>query len=671
MSSTGPYSTQHVGVGASSGQNETPTEPTSHFILKNTKTKSIIVQTSHTKFAPKYGGGDLGPGDIVRIEIPSTGWFDPENSGLAFDFLIYTTSDITAGNLRGQWAPGTASGSWRWIRQKNGIQSIFNRVKLLMGTSNPIEDIHEYDILDKILLYATAPTDYVYNAGFILEGIHTGRDYWKQVMLNMFACSASTVVAGAGAVGVDQGHRYFVRPHIGLFRTGKFLPIGYMGMITLEFYLSQPNYCLIRSAGGSFVSGSNATPAAVVGAMGRNLYNEAGVNGTNFAMTSSSPNIDFKEATYRLKNVYWHCFFINPLEEFNNQVKTKLENGGTPIKIPTDVFRYHAKQVAGAWQGQQTVTIQERVASLKGVISVMINEGDRACPFRELTFHHNDIDEYRWRIAETYYPNQSVQCGNGGVEAYLEMQRTFGLTGDVFATNLINYENFRPSNMERYSLYEAFERKCPVEGTVHSDRFILAHNFEESLGQFSGVDLLRMNSDIELTYKLNRFTPAYANETAVGGPERMFAITPEQDWSVATGRKVLMPPPIADGLAVVGMSGGTGPWRFQINGGAIGDNLTGALTLLKNNLAVPLSMAAARMETNGFSSVVPCYMIGNQGNVNAIQDLTNANWEMVNIATHCANPGYYEWVFYTHFDQIVILETFGTVSVTTDIFNVI
>ena len=86
---------------------------------------------------------------------------------------------------------------------------------------------------------------------------------------------------------------------------------------------------------------------------------------------------------------------------------------------------------------------------------------------------------------------------------------------------------------------------------------------------------------------------------------------------------------------------------------------------------VALFSPAARMETNGFSSVVPCYMVGNQGNVNAIQDLTNANWEMVNIATHCANPGYYEWVFYTHFDQIVILETFGTVSVTTDIFNVI
>lgn len=392
MSHTGPYSSQVVGTGAGAAQNETPTAPTSHFVLKATKTKSIVVSVSHTKFAPKYGGGDLGPGDIVRIEIPSQGWFDTEDSGLSFDFVIYDNGEVTDAGKRGIWRPGTAGASWAWIRQKNGIQSIFNRVKLLMGTSNPIEDIHEYDILDKIMLYATAPTDYVYNSGFILEGLHDGRDYWKQVILNHWAFSESTVNDGT-VRSVDGPHRYFIRPHIGLFRTGKFLPIGYMGMITLEFYLNQPNYCLIRSVKG------RTAASGVVGALNgpRLNYYTTNVTNGNALSNSTTVNFDYPNATYRLKNVYWHCIFVNPLEEYNNGVRSKMESG-SPIKIPTDVFRYHAKQIANAWDGEQTVGVQERVASLKGIYAVMINEFDRACPFRELSFHHNDLDEYRWRI---------------------------------------------------------------------------------------------------------------------------------------------------------------------------------------------------------------------------------------------------------------------------------
>lgn len=667
--SSGQYSTQRVGTGAASNQNETPTAPTSHFVLKPSKTKSIVVSTSHTKFAPKYGGGDLGPGDIVRIEIPSTGWFDPENSGLCFDQLIYTASEPIDANLRGTWAPGTRASAWKWIRTKNGIQSIFNRVKLLMGTSNPIEDIHEYDILDKILLYATAPTDYVFNAGFTLEGIHSGRDYWKQVILNHWACSTKTVSPDAGVTnyGVDAGHRYFVRPHLGLFRTGKFLPIGYMGMITLEFYLSQPNNCLIRSVGGKF-----AIPAAgsgVAGAAGtlNNTLHVAAVANAAGQLTNSSAAVDFPNATYRLRNVYWHCFFVNPLEEYNNQVKQKME-AGTPIKIPTDVFRYHAKQIANAWDGQQTVTIQERVASLKSIYAVMINEGDRSCPFRELTFHHNDIDEYRWRIAETYYPNQSVQCGNGGVEPFLELQRAFGQVGDVFGTNLINWENYRPSSADLWNMYDIFRSKCVAEGTVHSDRFILAHNFEESLGQFSGVDLLRMNSDIELTYKLKRFPQAYDNTNTTGGPQRTVAITPEFDYTTANGRKVIIPPPGVDVFAnAENEFNGVGPWQFIPASNSVADSQA-LLTIVKT--AGLVSMAAGRSDVHGFSSLVPIYSSSADAGVGITLASQNAI-NLGNIATAAAAPSYYEFVFYTHYDQVVILETFGTVSVTTDIFNVL
>lgn len=501
---------QNQGMGTDGKSYSIPVTPSSQFVLKNQKTQSIIVTRTQGKFTPK-NQGVFKYGDIMRIEIPSTSWLNTEEFAISFQCEIKKSD----GTPMSPFFPSQKIlGSLHWIRMKNGIQSIFERIKLTAGSGNPLEDIQNYGLLNLMLLYGSAPKTWVDNIGFFLEGVHSGWNYKQQCIMNTWN--------HAGTTNEVELHEYYIRPHLGLFRTGKFLPMAYLGLLTFEFYFVEPRKALICSAChiiNQLSDFTNIQNVSLAGGYARIGVDTAGVNEVAFLQPPSYWSMkngidhskawatidDFKNAYYEIKNVFAHCVWLNPREELNNAILQKLQSG-SGMNLFFETYRHHTRQIPNTWTAENVIIIPERVASLKGVLAAMINEGDDASMLREVRFNSNNITQYRWRIGDTWYPQVDVNCKNGAIEAYVELLRFFGQDCDVEMDNLIHYENYHPDYSTLKNLYPLFLKNIHTRGVGHNDRFFLGANFESSYGQLSGIDTLRMNSDIELRYTLESST---------------------------------------------------------------------------------------------------------------------------------------------------------------------
>lgn len=706
------YSTQQFGDGNDGSPYNIPVQPTSHFTLKNQKTASIIVTRSQGKFAPK-AQGVFSYGDIMRIEIPSTQWLNTEEFAIAFTLNIQTlqgTPAVLTNALPFNPVAGTAN-SLHWIRVKNGVQSIFERVKLMAGSSIPLEDIQQYHILNLFMLYCSAPRTWVDNIGFQYEGVHSGWDFIQQCQMN---CWNHT-----GGTGGYFAHEYYIRPNLGLFRTGKFLPMGYLGLITFEFYFNTPQVALIASARNSWTNnpstageeGGNITASPVAYFMSDNPYNET--------VTNASPL--GAGANYNISNVFAHCVWLNPREEINNKMMEKLKSG-SGINLYFDTFRNSQRQVTNGWNGESTILIQERVASLKGVIMAMVNQYDDRSVVREIRFNHNNMTKYRWRIGDTYYPQTDVNCENGGVEAKVELHRFWGQDGNIEVDSLIKYENYRPDNqffdLQKYR----FIRNCPTRGVGVADRFIIGFNCENSIGQLSGIDTLRMNSDIEFRYTLNGgagvSTATWQNYIPVI-PE-MSTLAFNVGITMAANATALRAAGLpASNYFTIPYFAGDLFNRLNTATGAT-PNLIRLFPNYQTNWAdsnstesagtptgwsrAPISMISALLPqtADGYGGLQICYPdIGadysysalnvagtNAVDINSTAIVASREFATPNVAattgqnavfcqqtfvqnlyTPCVLPTYYTWQIFTHFDAVLQIKTFGTVAATTDIFQ--
>jgi hypothetical protein len=509
-SAKGNDSSKHLpqqthGMGTDGKSYSIPITPSSQFVLKNQKTQSIIVTRTQGKFTPK-NQGVFKYGDIMRIEIPSTSWLNTEEFAISFQCEIKKAN----GEAMPSFFPSKVEpGSLHWIRMKNGIQSIFERIKLTAGSGNPLEDIQNYGLLNLMLLYGSAPKTWVDNIGFYLEGVHSGWNYKQQCIMNTWNHAGSLA---------DDLHEYYIRPHLGLFRTGKFLPMAYLGLLTFEFYFNEPRKALICSAVHIIndlakIAVGNATPA---GGYLRPAVEARGTNALPWKTLPSFWNMDnpidhtkpfavideFKNAYYEIKNVFAHCVWLNPREELNNAILQKLQSG-SGMNLFFETYRHHTRQIPNSWTAENQIIIPERVASLKGVLAAMINEGDDNSMLREIRFNSNNITQYRWRIGDTWYPQVDVNCKNGAIEAYVELLRFFGQDCDVEMDNLIRYENYHPDYQTLRHLFPCLFKTIHARGVGHNDRFFIGANFESSYGQLSGIDTLRMNADVELRYTLD------------------------------------------------------------------------------------------------------------------------------------------------------------------------
>lgn len=427
---------------------DVPVQPAANADFQGQRTQSIVASRNHVEISPKYGG-QFRAGNIIRLEIPSNDWLDSEAFYISFKAKIFTGLNASSngivqdpnvaanvlvpllmpnedqpplvfGNSEDAAAlvsgvqniePGLAQTSLS-VRFANNIQTIFNRMKILQG-STVIEDIQDYGTLAKIISYASIPSEYRDKVGLLMSGDGDPSDYLHKCYRKKWHCkSRNDEHPGA--------HFYNVRLHSGLFTAGKLLPLKYMGQLTIELYLETNQESLVSSVSGRFSTLDR--PFVAVG---------------NASLTTA---INYPNAYYELDEVKAHCEFVTTIDEYDKNAQATIEERGLEIWI--DTWSTHSRQIHSA--GVSTHSFQERAVSLRGGFAVMRNSEDINDIRSEASFPANNIREWQWKLGSKYVPAQPVKTVAGGGRAMAELYKTLGALWDVNHTGLIQTRNYLP-----------------------------------------------------------------------------------------------------------------------------------------------------------------------------------------------------------------------------------
>ena len=497
------------------------TKPSEEATYAGQREFGIVAGRTHVEIAPKYGG-DFIPGDIIRLEIPAQAYMDPNEfyihfrtgiiagaeqtavGDLANGHGVDTTSENILNPIYPSQGSSTAAQRTKTVQFVSGIQSIFNRVRLLAG-SVVLEDIQDYNVLYRMLMDTTVSKEWRKTDGFMCEGLYDPEDY-EQRRHNANFHSANGV---AGAFTSGPGHFYSVRPLLGLLTAGKYIPLKYMGQLTLELYLESANECLWSTSSVSHAADvADATDV-------RRHWNHTSATGiipsnriaSNYNVgteeflgfmddTAFAVSTDFPNATYRVHDVRMHVPFVHPVESYDQAMMRQIETGD--IAIHHSSWSTHTRQISAP--SRQTLSFQERALSLKGALACMRNSPDIRAIDADFVFPANGIQAYQWKIGSEYIPAQEVSCINGSGRALAELRKALGTYGDDQLLSYITEYNFLPQDLPHQldSFYSTEVRR----GASQPSSFFMALDLERSKGQQSGFDSAASSVDIELNLTL-------------------------------------------------------------------------------------------------------------------------------------------------------------------------
>lgn len=485
------------------------TVPSEEATFADQKTFGVVAGRTHVEIAPKYGG-DFVPGDIIRLEIPSQAYLDPN------EFYIHFRTGIIAGapgaNTHGMAAADQiAENKLTYLNDADsavkgphrdktvqfvpGIQSIFNRVRLLAG-SVVLEDIQDYNVLYRMLLEGTASPEWRKGDGFHNEGVYDPEDY-EQKRTN------ANFHANRGEPGGNPGHFYSVRPLFGLFAAGKYIPLKLMGQLTIELYLENAAECLWSTSSCNAekdASDATAQIAANHVALTSMPHNSVNTEDTQHLGliddTLQAISTDFPNASYRVHDVRMHVPFVHPIESYDQALMKQVEDG--EISIFHSTWSTHTRQIPNPTK--QTLSFQERALSLKGGLACMRNSPEVRAIDSDFTFPANGIESYQWKIGSEYIPSQAIDCKNGGSRALAELKKGLGNYDDSQVINNIRQYNFLPDDTP--GQLDTFNYSELIRGTSQPSSFFMALDLEKSPGQASGFDSAASSVDIELNMVL-------------------------------------------------------------------------------------------------------------------------------------------------------------------------
>jgi hypothetical protein len=446
--------------------------PSSGEIIPNNSQYSFPVQTTKTfksciKIPPKNGATFVNnSNNILRFEFPSTGYMNPKNTFFEFDC---------------QLDGGTSGANTRF---QNGIASTFRRVRLLYG-STVIEDIQDYNVINRLLIEHTVQDQDTLTAQTIAQGIG---GFTTQPAQTTAALVTNTRLTRIQAVTADTSpindtlnpRRYVVSFILGLFTQPKLIPLKFLAsQLAIEIELAPSRDCICNSAG--------AVPT----------------------FTISNSNI------------------ITELIEYDGSYDAAFLQGlksGVPIHFSS----WHT------WKSSVSknidVNINERSRSVKAAFAAILPPSSLLVDSHAMITGTGTgtIEEYQWRLGGKYYPSQPVVCGQSGVnlgcaEAYVELQKALNIVGNnQFSTGC---------HLDKYNsiciLDGGDAASTPLTRTMAATsrlakvfsggaaNFVTGIDLETSNGlEISGMNAEEQNdliyhakySDLDITYQLYLFT---------------------------------------------------------------------------------------------------------------------------------------------------------------------
>ena len=393
-----------------------------------------------------------------------------------------------------------------WLTTKNGVQSIFNRVRILQG-SMVIVDILDYNKLNRIMKVYNETPAHIKSSEFINEGIYDTDDWeQKKVARNFYASPVASV---------NPGQYWNVRLNTGFMEIDKYFPVKYTGQITIELYLETNANCLVSSVVGPFSDGNMPTspiqPAIPAGV--------AGTLGTNFDPSTFS--ISYPSPTYTVSDVQAHVHFVVPIEDYDDEMLRTINEEGLTVMYST--WNQHTRQITST--GSQVISFQERSTSVRGGLAVMENNvdiGDIRNP--DFQFSANNLVRFQWKMGNLYIPSQPVECENGTGRSLFELENFLGIVGNMQSSNLLTQKKFLTESDQKTTANvlgsinttgasalmlantanRTWENYSEMRvGNSLPGKFAFALNLDKSPGQLSGFNTSATNVDIELRFTLD------------------------------------------------------------------------------------------------------------------------------------------------------------------------
>lgn len=377
-------------------------------------------------------------GNIVRINLPGTAYLDPKNSFLKYTMKVTGGQTNNGVNGKGYRINEDLLRSYHW-----GAHKHFKRARLLSNSGVVLEDLDLYNVHESINRKFKGTSDQEktiqdclshtdmddagliptngYSAGFgdynqhlhdfiLATGFGSGGSDITQGLVN------TTGTPGAGFIYIErdqqvqtfgatpvpdlpssdasiQGLDYTYQLGFGLFRSGKLLPMQYMGGLVVELTIEDDNL-LVRQ--DSFRVGPVAT-------------------GTH-AWTSSK---------IQLSSIEFHSSLLRFDEKYDLGIAEALQQTG--LRIP--FTSYSVVRAAMKPQGNYTLTVSERASSVQCVYACFrpisaVNNTQRRMDGIEF-WPRLDITDYQLHTATQNYPDNPVRLNTSASEAFSETIKCF------------------------------------------------------------------------------------------------------------------------------------------------------------------------------------------------------------------------------------------------------
>jgi len=405
--------------------------------------------TKRTPRIPPKSGNNFSPGSVIRLEVPATGYMNPNHTFLEMDVTMISAV------LNSGPAASPPNANTLTTRFQNGIGSIFQRIRVMYG-STPLEDIPEYNELLRYLSdHTSTNTNGLMDQTSIADGVGgytvssdgaganfglvNVRQKYIQGNCSSFAGIADpgpnptadfTNGASLGQVPGDSSNpgmfttngqpvctrRYVISLMLGLLIQNKLIPVKYMASaFAIELTLANPQNCMIVSSTGLVP----AHPTALV----------------------SPPS-------YGVTNVNLLPELLEYDNEFDNAFQQGLATNGVPILYASwNKFSY-----SSGLGSNLTFHIQERSRSIKGIVCLQKRQVPGYFWDTGASFFDTSVDgagtlqSFQYRAGGVYMPAAPVQTSapgsnksNGAAEAYIENQKMLAIVGDYrLQTNASN-----------------------------------------------------------------------------------------------------------------------------------------------------------------------------------------------------------------------------------------
>lgn len=361
------------------------------------------------------------PGTTIRLEFPAQGYVNPENTTLEFDLNLTSCTGIFQ----------TSTIALQYFQ--NNVQSIFNRVRLMYG-STPLEDLQKHNyIIRQMTELTTSPSAYP-DQSSITEGIghrtaegqHLRRTIIQGITiegaLGMNISPGQSAITGSGtSITATSTRRYQVQFQLGLFNQGKLIPVKYMAsQLAIELTLAPIEECIIY-----YPYNLDSSPPSFTPAVG---------------------------PTYTVSDVNLIPEILEFDSMYDQHFLNGLQTGGVPIQFST----WHNFQTNVTGSNMQMI-IQERSRSVKAIFAFMkpsVNtlKDDSGASFGTTCSAPNDLApamilSYQFRIGGRYMPAAPVICNHpgfksGGAEAFIELQKALNTLGDYRLSNTASTLNW-------------------------------------------------------------------------------------------------------------------------------------------------------------------------------------------------------------------------------------